>query len=214
MNMRNDELDAGSAASNPRVGATKGTVLAPSLSLRSTLGRTRASRLVFPTGFATALLLGATLTLSACGAVQEASAAATVNGTVISDQDVQTIPAQLNTLAQDGQEKLTPSNALLSLILAPYVLDEAKRAGKTVSPADARKVVAKLANPAPSTLRFLEMQIALSQLDEASKASIVKELGKAKITVNPRYGTFDATQVALTPSSPNWIKPSASPPAK
>ena len=58
------------------------------------------------------------------------------------------------------------------------------------------------------------MQLALQSLDQASKTSILTKLGKAKITVNPRYGTFDAKQIALTPISPNWIKASASSAAK
>ena len=53
------------------------------------------------------------------------------------------------------------------------------------------------------------MQLAVQELDQASKNLIVGELNKAKITVNPRYGTFDPKQVAMTPTSPNWIKASA-----
>ena len=71
-----------------------------------------------------------------------------------------------------------------------------------------------MADPSPSTLLFVQMQLAVQQLDEASKTTIVGQLGKAKITINPRYGTFDAKQVVITPISPNWIKASASSPAK
>jgi hypothetical protein len=158
------------------------------------------------------LVLGATLALSACGA-QEAGAAAIVNGTVIRDQDVQTVSTQLNTLG-DVQQKLSSGSALLSLILAPYVLAEAERAGKTVSASQARQVISKVVDPSPSTIEFVRMQLAVQQLDDASKAAIVKEIGKAKITINPRYGTFDLRQVALTPISPNWIKAGAQSPDK
>jgi len=165
------------------------------------------------------LVLGASLALSGCGA-QQAGAAAIVNDTtvrhqdiVISDKDVQSVPEELNALAQGGQE-LKVSDALLSLILAPYVLDEAKRVGKTVSPSEARKVIAKVADPSPSTITFVQMQLAIQKLDQASKTLIVDELGKVKITVNPRYGAFDVTKIALTPISPNWIKVSAPSPAK
>ena len=58
------------------------------------------------------------------------------------------------------------------------------------------------------------MQLAIPSLSQASKTSILAKLGKAKITVNPRYGTFDAKQVAITPTSPNWIKATASQVAK
>jgi len=166
-----------------------------------------------------ALVIGASLALSACGA-QQPGAAAIVNDTavrhqdiVISDADAQSVPKELNALAQGGQE-LKVSDALLSLILAPYVLDEAKRVGKTVSASEARQVIAKVANPSPSTITFVQMQLAIQKLDQTSKTLVVDELGKVKITVNPRYGAFDVTQIALNPISPNWIKASAPSPAK
>jgi hypothetical protein len=175
---------------------TKGMALAPSKHLRSTLG----------------FVLGAVLTLSACGP-QEVGAAAIVDGKVIKDKDVQTVALQLNTLAQ-GEQKLSTGNVVLSLILAPYVSSEAARAKKSVSDSAVRKVIAKVGKPSPSTMEFVRMQLALQALDEASRASILTKIAKARITVNPRYGTFDAKQVALVASSPNWIKASATPGAK
>lgn len=167
---------------------------------RSTWGRTRIAGVAFPM----ALVLGAALALSGCGA-QRPDAAAIINSTVITDEDVQTVSDQVNQIDASGQ-KLTSSNALLSLMLAPYVLAEAKRVGKTVSVAQARQVIAKVSDPSPSTIMFVQMQLAVQQLDDASKTAIVGQLGKAKITVNPRYGTFDATQIVLNPTTPNWIK--------
>jgi len=177
--------------------------LAPSQNLRYRLGRTTASRLAF----ATTVVLGATLALSGCGA-QQPGAAAIVNDTVISSQDVQTVADQLNKLAQGGQQ-LRTGDALISLILAPYVLAEAQRAGKAVSVSQAKQVIAKVPNPSPSTVKFVQMQLAIQQLDQASKTSIVNQLNKVKITVNPRYGAFDAKQIALIPTAPNWIKTTA-----
>jgi hypothetical protein len=184
--------------------------LAPLKNLRSTLGRTGTSR---PSAAASlALLLGACLALSGCGA-QQSGAAAIVNDTVISDQEAQSVTSELNKLAEGGQQVRT-SDALISLILAPYVLAEAERAGKTVSVAQARKVIAKVADPSPATIKFVQMQLAIQDLDQASKTSILNQLGKVKITVNPRYGVFDPEQIALTPTTPNWIKPTAPAAAK
>lgn len=173
------------------------------------VGRTRTSRLAF----ATALVVGAMLALSGCGA-QQSGAAAIVRDIVISDQDivisdqdVQSVSDQLNQLATGGQE-LRMGDVLVSLILAPYVLAEAKRAGKTVSASQVRKVIAKVADPSPSTITFVQMQLEIQQLDQTNKTSIVNELGKVKIVVNPRYGTFDAKRIALTRIPPNWIKAS------
>jgi hypothetical protein len=201
----------GSAEPARRVGETKGTALAPSQHNRRTLGKPRSSRGPFPAVFLT-FLLGSTLGLSACG-TQESSSAAIVNGVSISEQDVQSISSEVNALAQGGQ-RLTPSDALLSMILAPYVLDEAKRVHKTIGESQARAVVKKIAHPSAATLRFVEMQLAVQELDQASKNLIVGELNKAKITVNPRYGRFDPRQVAMAASSPDWFKTSATTPVK
>lgn len=151
--------------------------------------------------------------LSACG-TQEAGAAAIVDGTTISDKALQNASTQLNTLAQGQQQKLTPSVVLLNLILAPYVLAEAARTGKPIPDAQARQVIAKVPNPSRLTVDFVRMQLAIQSLNDVSKASILTKLDKAKITVNPRYGTFDAKNVALTPTTPNWIKSAAASPAK
>jgi hypothetical protein len=194
-----------------RDGETKGTALAPSQHHHPTWGKPRTARRAFPVVLLS-ILLGATLALSACGA-QESSAAAIINGTSISDKDVQGVTDQLNILSQGGQ-KLSPSNTLLSLILAPYVLAEAKRVGKTVSESQARQVIAKISDPSPATITFVRMQLALQGLDQASRTAIVSKLGKAKITINPRYGTLDTKRIAMTPTSPNWIKASTASPAK
>ena len=97
---------------------------------------------------------------------------------------MQSVTDQVNTLSQGGQ-KLSSSNALLSLILAPYVLDEAKRVHKTISESQAQQVIGKIADPSPATITFVRMQLAVQELDQASKNLIVGELDKAKITRQP-----------------------------
>jgi hypothetical protein len=186
----------------------KGTALAPSQHLRSILGTTRTAR----AAFATVVLLVAAVALSACGA-QQANSAAIVNGTTISEKDVQGVATQLNTIAQ-GEQKLTPGIVLLNLILAPYVLAEADRAGKGVPDAQARKVIAKVGSPSRETLDFVRMQLAIPTLTPEAKAAILAKVAKAKITVNPRYGRFDAKQIAISENSPNWIKAAAPAAAK
>lgn len=179
--------------------------MTPSQHHRNTSGTPRTYRRAFPTVFL-ATLLGGTLALSACGA-QEAGAAAIVNGVVVRDQDVQIVSNQLNVLIPDGQQKLSPSDILYVLILAPYVSDEAKRVKKTVSSSEARKAIpAKVADPSPATVEFVRMNLATQRLDPTSGPFIVSRLRKAKITVNPRYGTFDAEKLVITSASPNWIK--------
>jgi hypothetical protein len=172
------------------------------------VGRFRASRLAL---LPTTLLLGATVTLSACGAVQEAGAAAIVDGTVVSDQDVQTVSSQVNEVTPEGQ-KINPSSALVGLILAPYILAEDKTVTTSFPASEARKELAKVADPSPATVEYVQALGVFQRLNGASKDSIVSKLGKAKITVNPRYGTFVASPPFLIPNSPNWLKAGATPP--
>ena len=186
----------------------RGMALAPSQHPSSTLSRIRTSR----APLATVVVLVAALALSACG-TQQPGAAAVVNGTTISEKNVQTVSTQLNTLAQ-GEQKLTPSIVLLNLILAPYVLAEADRAGKGIPDAQARKVIAKVDKPSRQTLDFVRMQLAIPSLSTAAKAAILTKVAKADITVNPRYGTFNAKQIAISPNTPNWIKASTPAAAK
>lgn len=179
---------------------TKGTALVPLQHIRSTFGKTRTCR----TALAAVVLLGASLALSACGA-QQAGAAAIVNGSTISDKDVQAASLQLATLAT-AQQQVSTRLVLLNLILAPYVIAEADRTGKGVTAAQARKAIPKVANPSPALVEFVQMQLAIPNLTQTSKNSILAKLAKANITVNPRYGTLDPKQAALTPTSPDWIK--------
>ena len=182
----------------------RGMALAPSQHPSSTLSRIRTSR----AALATVVVLVAALALSACG-TQQPGAAAVVNGTTISEKNVQTVSTQLNTLAQ-GEQKLTPSIVLLNLILAPYVLAEADRAGKGIPDAQARKVIAKVPSPSRQTLDLVRMNMAIASLTPAAKTAILAKLGKAEISVNPRYGSFDPKKkLAIVSTTPNWIKASA-----
>jgi len=182
----------------------KGTALAPSQHLSSTPGRTRTAR----ASLVTVVLLVATMALSGCG-TQQPGAAAIVDGTTISEKDLQTVTGQLNSLAQ-GEQKLAPGDILMNLILMPYVLAEADRAGKAVPDAQARKVIAKVPSPSRQTLDLVRMNMAIASLTPAAKTAILTKLGKAEITINPRYGSLDPKkELAIVSKTPNWIKTTA-----
>jgi hypothetical protein len=156
----------------------------------------------------TVVLFVAAVVLSGCGAPQP-GAAAIVDGATISEHDLQTVTGQLNSMAQ-GEQKLVPSDILMNLILMPYVLAEADRAGKGIPDAQARKVIAKVPSPARQTLDLVRMNMAIESLTPDAKTAILAKLGKAEITVNPRYGTFDPKKkLAIVSTTPNWIKASA-----
>jgi len=153
-----------------------------------------------------ALLLGGGLVLTACGAVNEAGAAAVVDGRVISDSALQTVTDQLNTSPR-VQTKLTPRDVLVTEIIGPWVLDAASAAGRGVSESQARALAPEITNPSPDTVEFLRVNAAAQQLDQSFGPDLLAKIAKAEITVNPRYGTFDAKSFTITPRIENWLKP-------
>jgi hypothetical protein len=154
-----------------------------------------------------ALLLGAAVLLTGCGA-QQPGAAAVVDGRVISDDDAQQVATQISTVP-GVQQKLTPADTLVSLILAPFVLDQAEKDGKGVSEDQARVAVKEIKNPTPATLQFVRTSLAANALSEQARTAVLSAVSKAKITVNPRYGTLDRKQLTLKAPAPNWMKPAA-----
>jgi hypothetical protein len=154
-----------------------------------------------------ALLLAAAVLLTGCGG-QRPGAAAVVDGRVISDDDAQQVAQQISTVP-GVQQKLTPADTLVSLILAPFVIDEAQKDGKGISEDQARAAVKEIKNPTPATLEFVRTSLAANALSEQARTAVLSEVGKAKITVNPRYGTLDRKQLTLKAPAPNWIKPAA-----
>lgn len=166
----------------------------------------RGSRRAAIAAGAAASALAATLALSGCG-VQTAGAAAVVNGRVISDNDAQTAAVQTNAGVPNLSQPFTPANAVVVLILAPYVLDAAAAGGHAVSAAQAKQTLSKLADPAPATIELVRTQLAISQLTEADKTRILDQVKKADIRVSPRYGSFDPAQVGFVPRQPNWMVP-------
>jgi hypothetical protein len=187
----------------------KGTALTPSQQIRTQHSRTasgnrrRAAPIV--------LLLGVALLLSAC-APRQSDTAAVVNNTVISENDVQTVSRQLSTLNQ-GREPFSVSNALFGLILAPFVIAESNRQRKSVTDEQVLQIIGKIPKPTPATARFVKMQLLLQQLDPASQNVVGTELGRARIVVNPRYGSYLPKQ-GLVQASPNWIKVNTPPAAR
>ena len=152
-----------------------------------------------------ALVLGAAVLLSGCGD-QQPGAAAVVDGRVISDADAQQVAAQISTVP-GVQQKVTPADTLVSLILAPYVIDQAEKDGKGISESQARAAVKEIKNPSPATIDFVRTSMAAGGLSDRARAAVLAEVAKAKITVNPRYGTLDRKKLQLTPPAPNWLTP-------
>lgn len=149
----------------------------------------------------TAVVVGV-LAVSGCAT---ADTAAIVNGDRITEQELQEATSQITTAFPDSS--LTAANALSSLVMASFINQVAEEAGKGLSDSAAKAAVADIEDPAPATLELVKSSLSSQQLTSQEQGKVVELASKAKVTLNPRYGTFDSKQVRFDVSAPNWIKP-------
>ncbi len=159
--------------------------------------------------FGASLVLAAALLTTACGTTQP-GAAATVGDRVISEAELTTAVEELNA-AGVSQDKLTPAIVLPYLIMEPSVVDFTTSQGGG-DPMDAARQFLRtkgLADPADSTVRVMSSATIVQEVMGAGGAAadeLASVIAKSKVSVNPRYGSFDATNpLRLVNSLPAWI---------
>lgn len=156
----------------------------------------------FLRGSVVAILAGSVLAVSGCAT---ADTAAVVDGQRITEQEAQEAARQVTKVQPDSG--LDTPQAVASLVMARFINQVADQAGKGLSDSAARAAVASIPDPAPSTLQLVKASLAWNQMTSEEQNKAVTAASKANITVNPRYGSFDAKNVRFSASTPNWIKP-------
>jgi hypothetical protein len=175
---------------------------------------------------AVALAIALVPALSGCGTTQ-AGAAAIVGDHRITVSDLQTATTELKRLVQDPTQ-ITQELVLGWLIANPAAVEVATQKGQAVSRDDALRFFsqANFTNPAggttPSEAAITAVQTAYAlQLlagqdvdPAAAKANVdqvLADLKAEKVTVNPRYGTFDyawdaqTQSFTLSPTKVSWL---------
>jgi hypothetical protein len=186
-----------------------------------------------------AVALAAALCLAPAlsGCSTQAGAAALVGDRRISVSDLQTATTQLKALVQDPAQ-ITQQLVLGWLIANPYAVRVAAKKGKGVSRDDALRFFSQAnfkdaaggttpSEPAVSAvqtayaLQLLAGQDVDQQTAKANVDEIIAGLKADKVTVNPRYGSFDyawdpQTQAfTLSPRNVDWLStPSSTPSAQ
>lgn len=155
---------------------------------------------------AASLALGLALVTAGCGTT-EAGRAATVDGRVITEDQVRTARAEINKAFPDAN--LSASDVLYRLIQAPYVIDYVAKQGAPQSASVARANFPATADPSEEAVELLRGQYARQAVEQAGQQVPADLLAKVKVVVNPRYGTFDPAKAELTASQPDWVKPAA-----
>ena len=166
-------------------------------------------------GVLAAAVLAVTLAVTGCTTFQKASTAAFVNGAAISDSTVAQVVSQFNdNLATSDQQKVTESQVLGVLILAPFVLGQVKSSGSWAPDARYNTALQKIPDATQATKDFLATSVVLQQggpLTENDVTAILDQLQKADVVLDPRFGTWDPNTGGFLTQDNNWIKPTAAP---
>jgi len=157
-------------------------------------------------GAVVAVAVAGVLAVSGCAT---SDTAAVVNGQRISEQDLQEATSQITKAYPDSS--LNTANALYSLVMAGFINQIADDNGKGLSDSAARAAVPEVVDPSPATLELVKSSLASQQLTTIEQGKVVELARKADVTMNPRYGTFDAKKVRFDASQPNWIKAEPAP---
>ncbi len=150
--------------------------------------------------------------LAGCSTFQKGSTAAFVDGQPISKSEVAQVTQQYNdSLSTSAQDRLQEPQTLGLLILAPFVLNQAKASGSWVPDERYNAALAKVPDPSQGTKNLVGVSIALQPgvLTDADVTAVVAALKKANVQLDPRYGTFDPSTGGFLPPENNWIRPTA-----
>lgn len=146
-----------------------------------------------------AAVAGAALLLSGCGT---ANTAAIVDGHRITQSGLQEAAEQI---AQYAPQPMPARDVLTRLIIAPTVLDVLGEREVTITDAAARSRLADIDAPVPYVVELTRLDLAIGQMTQEDFAEITSRLGELDVDVNPRYGEFNADQVAVVPATAEWI---------
>lgn len=159
--------------------------------------------------------------LAGCSGTPTADTAAVVNGTALSESDVQESASQLTTAVSQSQP--ISAQRMLDLLIRYRVINEVtSERGRAVSPSVAIDGLKQrgVADPNPYAVEVLRGNMAEQSLDEATAQEVVKRLSQLKVTVNPRYGEWGADPTGQSPlpaliaTTPDWLTPQGTPAAQ
>lgn len=149
------------------------------------------------------------------GQAEPRTAAATIGDRTITIGDVQEATAGVNTFIQEqgGSQQLGARDVLTTLIYAPEIMTTARDSGVSVpSSAAVERVLGQLGiDQAPATVEFIRAQAVREQMTPEQLQAAVSS-ADGDVSLNPRYGTFDAQQ-GIVDSRPNWLAETSADPA-
>lgn len=155
--------------------------------------------------------------VAGCSTLEKVKTAAIVDGDRITTDEVVTTTQQFNAyltpLFTKGQ-KVPEQTIVAQLVLAHFVNAWVAEHGGFKGDPQYAAALASVPDASPGTKTFLQSNSSLQTIPQEGQTQIVASVHKAKIEVNPRYGSLDPTAAfALKMQTPNWIKPGSPDPA-
>lgn len=161
------------------------------------------SRTSFRAVAAPIALLAVTATgLSGCS--RDSSVAASYGDTTVTSDQVQS--AVTDIVKEQPKSQFDPQSAIAYLVLGPAISDLAKQ-NKVFVSADQAKAAFKTVKPSQAAIDTVQSNLNMSNLrnSQAGSAAFTKLLQNAKVSMNPRYGTW-VTGEGPNSDDGNWIK--------
>ena len=157
------------------------------------------------------LMLASALVTTGCGSL-EAGRAATVDGRVITQDEVDSVMTEVNSMGI-LQQPFTPTSALTALVRAEPALRFFEENGVVASRSVALQNAHDngVARPSESTIEVLRFFNALNEAAQSQRftpedeSELVARIAEQDVSVNPRYGDFSADAAAVAPTTPPWI---------
>lgn len=159
-----------------------------------------------------ALALGAALVTTGCAT--PADRAATVDGRVITETELQQATQEINRMSPPLVEsKVSPSAVLGVLIQAPTLFEVLGPKGAVVSDSVALKKAQEhgIENPSQATLDVLRFDATIQgantsgTVTQADGEAFAEKIDALDIKVNPRYGTYDAKDRQIKAVTAPWV---------
>lgn len=157
-------------------------------------------------GTIAAVALGGVLALTGCGTNDTA---AVVDGSRISQTDAALAAQQINKQFKPDAP-LTTSDALGLLIIAPTIISAAEASGHPQSEESARSRLGAVQDPSDATVELVRANTALQAFDQTNTTALLKQIRALTVSLNPRYGTFDAAKPGIVAKNAPWISTSGS----
>jgi hypothetical protein len=159
---------------------------------------------------AVAAVAAVALALGACSPREAGAAAVYGDERITTDQVTQAVQGIKQGNPEIAQTPGLEQTVLFYLLVAPFLLPAAERAGAGVSDSEAAsQLLPKATNPDPQALRVLRTFLALQKLQQGGATPVLQQVQRqiqtAGVRVNPRFGRLDTSRLEIVQRQPNWL---------